>query len=65
MVSSRAMTRCECAEVEFADVARQMAAGASLEDVSRETGCGRMCTGCIPDLEDYLRAVFGPREVLQ
>lgn len=50
----RAMTRCECAGVAFADVARRMSAeGKTLETVMVETGVGRMCTGCIPDLRAF------------
>ena len=51
----RAMTRCECAEVSFQEVAREMAAtGRSLEEVRRRTGCGHNCTACLPDLLKHL-----------
>jgi bacterioferritin-associated ferredoxin len=51
----RAMTRCECAGISFQEVATRMAAtGASLEDASARTGCGRNCTACLPDLLTYL-----------
>ena len=34
--------------------AAEWAAGASLEQVSRKTGCGTTCTACLPDLRRYL-----------
>lgn len=52
--SGRAMTRCECAEISFAEVARRVAQGIPLAKVLRSTGCGGMCTACVPDLERYL-----------
>ena len=49
------MTRCECAEVAFEEIARRMSAeGASLDEVSRRTGCGTTCTACLPDLRRFL-----------
>jgi bacterioferritin-associated ferredoxin len=48
------MTRCECAEVSFQEIARQVDAGASLDSVSVKTGCGTTCTACLPDLRRYL-----------
>ena len=30
--------------------------GQSLEAVQRETGCGHLCTACLPDLRDHLAA---------
>jgi bacterioferritin-associated ferredoxin len=51
----RIMTRCECAEMPFAEVARRLREeGQSLAELSRRTGCGQTCTACIPDLEDFL-----------
>ncbi len=52
----RAMTRCECAEVAFDDVARQVARGESLQEVSERTGCGRNCSACVDDLLRHLHA---------
>jgi bacterioferritin-associated ferredoxin len=52
----RTMTRCECAGLPFAEIHRQLREGQTLEAVSRHTGCGRLCTACIPDLEAYLHA---------
>jgi NAD(P)H-nitrite reductase large subunit len=53
--SPRAMTRCECAGVAFAEIARRLQEErASLDDLCRRTGCGRTCTACRPDLEAYL-----------
>ena len=48
------MTRCECAEVSFPEIARQVDAGASFDEVSRKTGCGTTCTACLPDLRRFL-----------
>ena len=52
-----AMTRCECADVSFPEVARQLAAGGSLEEATRRTGCGQTCTACLPDLRKFLATV--------
>jgi bacterioferritin-associated ferredoxin len=53
----RTMTRCECARLAFDDVARRVfVEGQSLEAVQRETGCGYLCTACLPDLRDHLAA---------
>jgi len=50
-----AMTRCECAQVSFQEVARRMRdEGASADEACRRTGCGRLCTACVPDLERFL-----------
>ena len=48
------MSRCECAEVGFHEIARQMDAGASFDEVSARTGCGTTCTACLPDLRRFL-----------
>jgi NAD(P)H-nitrite reductase large subunit len=51
------MTRCECAEVTFAEVARRVNdEGLSLEEIATRTGCGGTCTACVPDLVLYLAA---------
>jgi hypothetical protein len=51
----RAMTRCECAEMPFSEVCRRMRdEGLSLEQVVERTGCGRLCTACLPDLRDHV-----------
>jgi NAD(P)H-nitrite reductase large subunit len=53
----RRMTRCECAGVAFAEVARRIEAeGASLDDVRARTGCARTCQACLPDLLASLAA---------
>lgn len=53
----RVMTRCECAELSFDEIARRVREqGLSLESLQRETGCGRLCTACLPDLHDHLAA---------
>ena len=49
-----AMTRCECAEVSFQEVARQVASGRPLEETMRRTGCAQNCTACLPDLLKHL-----------
>lgn len=57
-LQARPMTHCECAEVSFAEVARQMAAHRfSLEEAVRRAGCGQTCTACLPDLLRYLASV--------
>jgi bacterioferritin-associated ferredoxin len=49
------MTRCECADMAFAEVARRMREeGQSLGELFRRTGCGQTCTACVPDLESFL-----------
>jgi len=51
----QAMTRCECAELSFAEIAQRVRAERlSLEEVTRRTGCGSTCTACLPDLRDHL-----------
>jgi bacterioferritin-associated ferredoxin len=53
--SGRAMTRCECASMSFAEVARRLREErVSLDEVGRRTGCGRTCTACLPDLQAFL-----------
>jgi NAD(P)H-nitrite reductase large subunit len=53
----RVMTRCECAELSFDEIARWLREqGKTLEALQRETGCGRLCTACLPDLHDHLAA---------
>ncbi|HEY7409222.1 MAG TPA: (2Fe-2S)-binding protein [Vicinamibacteria bacterium] len=54
----RTMTRCECAEVSFQEIAgRMVAGGETFEEATRQTGCGQTCTACLPDLRAYLRAL--------
>jgi NAD(P)H-nitrite reductase large subunit len=49
------MTRCECAELSFGEVARRLREdGASLDEVMDRTGCGRLCTACLGDLLAHL-----------
>jgi bacterioferritin-associated ferredoxin len=51
----RTMTRCECAELTFDEITRRMREdGLSLEQLSERTGCGRLCTACLPDLRAHL-----------
>jgi len=55
--SGRAMTRCECAGLAFDEIARRVRdQGFCLETLQRETGCGSLCTACLPDLHDHLAA---------
>jgi bacterioferritin-associated ferredoxin len=50
--------RCECAQLAFRELARRMREERrSFEELARETGCGGLCTACIPDLETYLSAL--------
>ena len=52
-----AMTACECAGLSFDEVARRVREeGQALEDVQERTGCGRLCSACLPDLRDHLAA---------
>jgi bacterioferritin-associated ferredoxin len=45
------MTRCECAELSFDEIARRIGEeGQSLELVQQTTGCGLLCSACVPDL---------------
>jgi bacterioferritin-associated ferredoxin len=56
-----AMTRCECAEVAFAEVERRTrAAGGNLDLVQAQTGAGLLCTACLPDLREHLAAAGVP-----
>jgi NAD(P)H-nitrite reductase large subunit len=51
----RAMTRCECAGMTFAELAHRVRAeGLSPEEACHRTGCGQTCTACVPDLKQYL-----------
>jgi NAD(P)H-nitrite reductase large subunit len=53
----RVMTRCECADLPFDEIARRVREeGLSLEALQRETDCGRLCTACLPDLHEHLAA---------
>ena len=39
------------------EIARRVCVeGQSLEAELRETGCGHLCTACLPDLRDHLAA---------
>ena len=52
-----ALTGCECAGLSFDDVARRLREeGQTLEEVQDRTGCGRLCSACLPDLRDHLAA---------
>jgi bacterioferritin-associated ferredoxin len=45
------MTRCECVELSFDAIARRLQEeGLSLEELQDRTGCGLLCTACLPDL---------------
>jgi bacterioferritin-associated ferredoxin len=53
----RAMTRCECSGMPLEEIARRVCdEGQSLEKLQAETGCGRLCTACLPDLHDHIAA---------
>jgi NAD(P)H-nitrite reductase large subunit len=52
------MTRCECADVSFQEIARTMAAsGAPLDEALRRTGCGQTCTACVRDLARFVSSL--------
>jgi bacterioferritin-associated ferredoxin len=52
-----AMTRCECTGLQFDEVSRRVREeGHSLEQVQERTGCGRLCSACLPDLRAHLAA---------
>ena len=49
------MTRCECVELPFDEIARRLREdGLSFEEVQKRTGCGLLCTACLPDLRAHL-----------
>jgi bacterioferritin-associated ferredoxin len=49
------MTRCECVGVSFDDLARLLRDdGLSFEELAERTGCGRLCTACLPDLREHV-----------
>ena len=49
------MTRCECADASFEQVASAMRAETlPLDQVLGRTGCGQTCEACIPDLLRFL-----------
>ena len=51
----RAMTRCECTDMSFEEVAQSIEkTPATIEEVVRRTGCGGNCTACLPDLKRFL-----------
>jgi bacterioferritin-associated ferredoxin len=51
------MSRCECVGLSFDEVARRLREeGATLEAVQERTGCGRLCSACLPDLRAHLAA---------
>jgi bacterioferritin-associated ferredoxin len=56
---SRRMTRCECTGIDFREIARALSeSGQGLDDVSSQTGCGQICTACLPDLRTFLSESF-------
>ncbi len=55
----RPMTRCECEEVGFDQVAERVEAGEPLQQVAERTGCGRNCSACVDDLLRHLHARRG------
>jgi len=50
------MNRCECTGFSFDDLARRLREGATLDELQERTGCGRLCSACLPDLRDHLAA---------
>ena len=53
----RAMTRCECTGIAFAEIERQVSVeGRPLGEILGRTGCALSCGACLPDLEARLAA---------
>ncbi len=49
------MTRCECVELPFDEIARRIREdGLTFEELQDRTGCGLLCTACLPDLRAHL-----------
>jgi hypothetical protein len=49
------MTRCECAGITFAEVARRMdAEGLRPEQAIAGSRCAKNCGACLPDLQRFL-----------
>ena len=54
---SRAMTRCECTGVAFAEIVRQVyVEGRPLGEILGRTGCTQNCGACLSDLQARLDA---------
>jgi bacterioferritin-associated ferredoxin len=48
------MNRCECVELPFEEIARRLDEdGLTLEELQNRTGCGLLCTACLPDLRAH------------
>ncbi|MCZ6788233.1 MAG: hypothetical protein O7E54_13820 [Planctomycetota bacterium] len=59
-MAGRHMTRCECADLTFAEIA-DLASREGIEGFAllcRRTGCAATCTACKPDLEAFLARVI-------
>lgn len=54
VLEAPSMTRCECAELAFAEIRERLETGQSLEGITQRTGCGTTCTACLPDLQAFL-----------
>jgi NAD(P)H-nitrite reductase large subunit len=53
----RAMTRCECTEITFQELADRMDADrVGMAEICRRTESGTICTACLPDLVRFLEA---------
>ena len=49
------MTRCECVELSFEEIARRVQEeGLPFDELQSRTGCGLLCTACLPDLRAHL-----------
>jgi bacterioferritin-associated ferredoxin len=49
------MTKCECLDLSFEMLtARMLRTGESPDQVMDATGCGTLCTACVPDLRAHL-----------
>lgn len=56
------MTRCECHETEFSEIARiaRRTGVHEFDQVLQVSGCGKTCTACHCDLKRYLRRHLHP-----
>jgi NAD(P)H-nitrite reductase large subunit len=51
----RPMTRCECTEITFQELANRMDADhVGMEEICRRTESGTICTACLPDLARFI-----------
>jgi bacterioferritin-associated ferredoxin len=62
---AEAMTACECTGRSFAEVAFRMGRdGLTMAEAESLTGCGSICTACIPDLRSFLGRLARPLTIV-